>query len=136
MKYDTGQIRELLKQSKTIAVVGLSDKPDRASYHVAEYLQQQGYKIVPINPMVKEVLGEKAYASLSEAPKPIDIVNVFRKSEDALAVVQEAIPLKPRLIWLQQGISNPNAARQATSANIPYIENHCLMVDHQILVES
>ncbi|MEG6521451.1 CoA-binding protein [Desulfotomaculum sp. 1211_IL3151] len=124
------RIKELLTQCKTIAVVGLSDKPHRDSYKVAQYLQQHGYRIIPVHPRIAEVLGEKAYKTLADIPYQVDMVNVFRKSEDTPPVVEEALPLKPKAIWLQLGISNDAAAQLATAAGLEFIQNLCIKVDH------
>jgi predicted CoA-binding protein len=124
------KIKELLTQCKTIAVVGLSDKPHRDSYRVAQYMQQHGYRIIPVHPRVAEVLGERAYKSLADIPDQVDMVNVFRKSEDTPPVVEEAIPLRPKAVWLQLGISNDTAAQLATSAGLEFIQNLCIKVEH------
>ncbi|ABO50840.1 CoA-binding domain protein [Desulforamulus reducens MI-1] len=128
------KIKELLSQFKTIAVVGLSDKPHRDSYKVAQYLQQHGYRIIPVHPRVQEVLGERAYKTLAEIPDQVDLVNVFRKSEETPQVVEEAIPLKPQAIWLQLGISNEAAAKLATNAGLAFIQNKCIKVEHARLL--
>ena len=128
-------LRGLLREAKTIAVVGLSPKPWRASHQVARYLQQAGYRIVPVNPEHGALLGERSYPSLTAAAagEPIDVVDVFRRSEFAGPIVGEAIALKPRLIWLQVGVVDEAAAARATAAGIPFIMDRCLMVDHQLL---
>ena len=100
MEYDEKKIKQILQNAKTIAVVGLSRKRHRDSYRVAEYLQQSGYRIIPVNPSLREeVLGEKPYPNLSAVPIPIDIVNIFRKSEDVPPIVEEALSLAPQCIW-------------------------------------
>jgi len=128
-------LRDLLRRARTIAVVGLSPNPKRPSNSVARYLQGSGYKIVPINPGHGEILGEKSYRTLTDAARdhPIDIVDVFRRSEHAGAVVDEAIPLKPQLIWLQQGVVDPAAEARAAKAGIPFVMNECLAVEHRLL---
>ena len=128
-------LRALLQEAKTIAVVGLSPKPWRASHQVARYLQEAGYHIVPVNPEHDVVLGERSYPSLTAAAAggPIDVVDVFRRSEFAGPIVDEAIALTPRLIWLQVGVVDEAAAARATAAGIPCIMDRCLMVDHQLL---
>jgi len=128
-------LRALLQEAKRIAVVGLSPKPWRASHQVALYLQQAGYRIVPVNPEHDVVLGERSYPSLTAAAAagPIDVVDVFRRSEFVGPIVDEAIALKPRLIWLQVGVVDEAAAARATAAGIPFIMDRCLMVDHQLL---
>lgn len=124
-------IKRLLPEAKTIAVVGLSDKPNRDSYRVARYMQQQGYKIVPVNPRLQAVLGAQAYPDLISVPTRIDIVNIFRRSELVLPVVQEAIKIRPMAIWMQLGISNEEAARLAAQNDIMVIMDKCIMVEHK-----
>jgi predicted CoA-binding protein len=128
-------LRALLRESKTVAVVGLSPDPGRPSHGVARYLQTAGYRIVPVNPSVTAVLGERSYASLAAAAREhtIDVVNVFRRSALAGGVVDEAIALRPRLIWLQQGVVDDAAAARAAAAGIPFVMDRCLAVDHQLL---
>ncbi|MDO7788471.1 CoA-binding protein [Desulforamulus aquiferis] len=133
---DDHKIKELLKECKTIAVVGLSDKPNRDSFKVAQYMQQQGYRIIPVHPRVKEVLGEKSYKTLAEIPEPIDLVNVFRKSEDTPGVVEQAIPLGPKAIWLQLGIANDAAAALASNAGVTFIQDSCIKVEHARLLKN
>ena len=125
------QITELLKKAKNIAVVGLSSSPIRPSYGVSAYMQTQGYRIIPINPEIKGALGEKAYASLSESPEKIDIVNIFRRSEYVPAVVDQAIRLKPTAIWMQEGVRNEAAAEKARKAGILVIQDRCILKEHR-----
>src|SRR5436190_1594623 len=127
----------LLREAKTIAVVGLSPKPWRPSHQVARYLQRAGYRIVPVNPGHDAVLGERSYPSLTAAAAAhsIDVVDVFRRGELAGPIVDEAIALKPRLIWLQVGVVDAAAAARAAAAGIPCVMDRCLMVDHQQLLE-
>jgi len=125
------QITELLKNSKNIAVVGLSSSPMRPSYGVSAYMQTQGYKIIPINPEIKGALGEKAYPSLAESPKKIDIVNIFRRPEFVPAVVEQAIKLKPAAIWMQEGVSHEAAAEKARKAGILVIQDRCILKEHR-----
>lgn len=127
--------RELLKQAKTIAVVGLSANPDRPSYRVSRYLQEHGYKIIPVNPTIKEVLGEKAYPSLKDIPEKVDIVDVFRRSEDIPPIADEAIAIKAKVLWMQEGIVNEAAARKAEAAGLKVIMNRCIMVAHIQLID-
>lgn len=128
------KIKDLLTQCKTIAVVGLSDKPHRDSYKVAQYLQEHGYRIIPVHPRVKEVLGEKVYKSLSEIPEKVDLVNVFRKSEETPPVAQESITLKPKAVWLQLGIVNDEAAKIAAEAGLEFVQDRCIKVEHARLL--
>ncbi len=125
------QITELLKNAKNIAVVGLSSSPMRPSYGVAAYMQTQGYKIIPVNPDINGALGEKAHPSLSEVSEPIDIVNVFRRSEFVPAVVEEAIRLKPSAIWMQEGVRHDAAAEKARKAGIFVIQDRCILKEHR-----
>jgi predicted CoA-binding protein len=128
-------IRQSLADCKTIAVVGLSPKPHRDSFRVAKYMQDHGFRIVPINPNAPEVLGEKAYASLTEAAQHerIDMVNCFRNSEDIPPIAAEAIAIGAKLLWLQIGVVNDAAAKQATDAGLVVVQNLCLMVEHRQL---
>ena len=128
-------IRQSLADCKTIAVVGLSPKPHRDSFRVAKYMQDHGYRIVPINPNAHEVLGEKAYASLTEAAQHarIDMVNCFRNSEDIPPIAKEAIAIGAKSLWLQIGVVNDDAAKQATDAGLVVVQNLCLMVEHRQL---
>ena len=128
-------IRQSLAHCQTIAVVGLSPKPHRDSFRVSKYMQDQGFRIVPINPNAKEVLGEKAYASLTEAAQHahIDMVNCFRNSEDIPPIAAEAIAIGAKSLWLQIGVVNDDAAKQATDAGLVVVQNLCLMVEHRQL---
>ncbi len=128
-------ISDILKFAKTIAIVGLSDNPDRPSYEVAKYLQEKGYKIIPINPNVTEVLGEKAYPDLLSIPKEIrvDIVDLFRKSTEVLPHVKEAISRGGvKLIWMQEGVFNKDAELLTKEAGIEVIMNACMMKSHKL----
>jgi len=124
-------ISELLKNAKTIAVVGLSDDPSRTSYGVSRYMQSQGYRIIPVNPQIRESLGEKAYPSLSDVPEKIDIVNVFRRSEFVPEVVEEAIRLKLPAIWMQEGVIHDSAAAKAGAKGIFVVMNRCILKEHR-----
>jgi len=128
-------VRDLLRRARTIAVVGLSPNPMRPSNSVSRYLQRAGYRIVPVNPGHDEILGEQSYRTLTEAARDhtIDVVDVFRRSENAGAVVDEALPLKPQLIWLQQGVVDAAAQTRAAKAGIPFVMDHCLAVEHRQL---
>lgn len=130
------RIKELLQQTKTIAVVGLSDKPDRTSYMVSQAMQAKGYRIIPVNPNADTVLGEKSYASLTDIEEPVDIVNVFRKSEDTVSVAKDTLAMKhkPTVFWLQLGISNDEAAALVAEANIEVIMDRCIKVEDSILL--
>jgi len=125
------QIAELLKRSKTIAVVGLSDNPLRPSHGVSAYMQAQGYRIVPVNPQIAEALGEPAYASLRDVPGRIDIVNIFRRAELVEEIVDQAIALKIPAIWMQEGVINERAAAKARAAGAFVIMDRCILKEHQ-----
>jgi uncharacterized protein len=129
------ELRALLRAARTVAVVGLSPNPARPSHAVARYLQRAGYTIVPVNPHQAIILGERCYPSLAAAARDhtIDVVDVFRRSALAGAVVDEALALGPRLIWLQQGVVDPAAAERARAAGVPFVMDRCLAVDHQLL---
>lgn len=127
-------IRRLLMDSKRIAVVGLSDKPERDSHMVARYLQNHGYEIIPINPAVKEVLGAKAYASLKDVPGAIDIVDIFRKPEAVPQIVDEAIEVKAKAIWMQLGVTHNAAADKAERAGLEVVQSKCIKVEHARLL--
>jgi predicted CoA-binding protein len=124
-------IAEKLRQAKTIAVVGLSNSPFRASHGVSAYMQLQGYRIIPVNPNIKESLGEKAYASLLDVPGKIDIVNVFRRSEFVGEVVDQAIQLKVATVWMQEDVINEPAARKARAAGIFVVMDRCILKEHK-----
>lgn len=130
---DDKTIKNLLSEAKTVAVVGLSNKPHRDSYRVADYMQKQGYRIIPVNPRLKEVLGEKCYSDLLSVTEKVDIVNIFRRSEDVPDVVQEAISIMPRAIWMQLDIVNDEAAEMAVKRNITVIMDRCIKVEHSRL---
>ena len=129
------KIADLLKKARTIAVVGLSDKPDRPSYHIASYLLSVGYRVIPVNPRLKTIFNEKAYPDLLSIPNEItvDIVDIFRRSEEVPPIVEQAIQKKPNCIWMQLGIINPEAAKKAESAGITVVMNQCISVVHQQL---
>lgn len=127
----TDEIGELLKRSKNIAVVGLSDSPLRPSYGVSAYMQSQGYRIIPVNPEIKGALGEKAVLSLSDVGEKIDIVDVFRRSEFVPDIVDEAIRLKVPAIWLQEGVIDEKAAEKARKAGIFVVMDLCILKEHR-----
>ncbi len=127
----TDEIGELLQRARTIAVVGLSGSPLRPSHGVAAYMQQHGYRIIPVNPAIKGALGEKAVASLSEIEEKIDIVDVFRRSESVPEVVDEVIRLKLPAIWMQEGVINEAAAEKARKAGIFVVMDRCILKEHR-----
>jgi uncharacterized protein len=124
-------ITELLRRSHTIAVVGLSDNPMRVSHGVSAYMQGHGYRIIPVNPTIRESLGEKAYATLRDVPEKIDIVNIFRRSELVEAVVDEALALKIPAIWMQEDVINEKAAAKAHAAGAFVIMDRCILKEHK-----
>ena len=127
------EVRDLLGRVRTIAVVGLSDNPDRDSYHVAEYLQRHGYRIIPVNPAVRAVLGEKSYARLQDVPEKIDVVDVFRRPEAVPEVVDAAIAVGARAVWLQEGVVHNAAAEKARAAGLQVVQNRCMLKEHRAL---
>jgi uncharacterized protein len=136
------EIEEIFQQYKVIAIVGLSRDKDKPSYRVAEYMKQNGYRIIPVNPFVDEVLGEKSYKNLVDIPadlqKTIEVVDIFRRAEDVPSVVEQAIQLKkangkPYVVWMQQGIVNEDAAEAASNAELIVIMDKCIMVEHNRL---
>jgi len=132
MAYDEDKIPEILKNSKNIAVVGLSEKTDRDSYGVADYLKKQGYNIIPINPGLKDWKGIKAYPDLLSVPEnvKIDIVDIFRKSDAVVPIVNDALKRKPSAIWMQEGVVNNDAAKIARDAGILVVMDRCMMKEH------
>ncbi len=128
------KVKQLLKNSKTIAVVGLSPDPDKPSFEVAIYLKEHGYKIIPVRPNTDEVLGEKAYAALSDIPCAIDIVDVFRKPEFIPGIVDEAIRVKAKAVWMQLGLSHADAARKAEKAGLIVVQDRCMLIEHRRLL--
>ena len=128
---DGDPITKILRESKTIAVVGLSSNPMRPSFGVTEYMQGVGYRIIPVNPNETEVLGEKSYARLEDVPEKIDIVNVFRRAEEVPPVVESAIRIGAKAIWMQLGVENEQAAEKARAAGLVVIEDACILVEHR-----
>jgi predicted CoA-binding protein len=128
-----GAEEEILTSSKTIAVVGLSLKTDRPSYTVASYLKQQGYRIIPVNPTATEILGEKSYPDLSSVPEKVDVVDIFRRSEEVLPIVEEAIRIGAKAVWMQEGVINEEAANLARDAGLLVVMDKCMLKEHQKL---
>lgn len=135
-------IEQILRTARNVAVVGLSDKPDRASHHVAEYLQQQGYQIIPVNPAYagQRILGQTVHATLQEAAdmlarkgQRIDVVDVFRKPEDVPPVAKDAIDVRAGVLWMQLGIENRKAADLARAAGLEVVMDHCMLIEHRKL---
>ncbi|HYN15533.1 MAG TPA: CoA-binding protein [Terriglobales bacterium] len=124
-------IGDLLKKARTIAVVGLSNKPLRPSHGVSLYMQQQGYRIIPVNPNIQSVLGEKAYPSLKDVPEKIDLVDIFRRAEIVPAVVDQAIALHIPAVWMQEEVIHEQAAAKARQAGIFVVMDRCILKEHQ-----
>jgi predicted CoA-binding protein len=123
-------VRELLRRARTIAVVGLSTDPAKASYGVSRYMKERGYRIIPVNPGAQEILGEKAYPNLTAIPEPVDIVDIFRPPPAVPPIVEEAIRIGAKAVWMQEGISHAEAARQAEAAGLAVVQDRCIMKEH------
>lgn len=135
MEHDSHTDEEIKKiyLLKNIAVVGMSKNPDKAAHYVPKYLHEKGYNIIPVNPTAAEILGKKCYSSLLEIPDEIDIVDVFRPSDQVLPVIEESVKIKPKVIWLQEGIHNPEAEEVAKKSGIDVVYNRCMLAEHQRL---
>ena len=127
----TDVIEKILKESKTIAVVGLSPDPARPSHGVARYLQAQGYRIIPVNPLIEEVLGEKSYPDLASVPETVDVVDIFRGSRHVPAIVEAAIVKGARAVWMQEGIVHQEAAARAREAGLMVVMDRCMLKEHR-----
>src|SRR5579862_3478826 len=127
-------IAALLRSARTIAVVGLSPKPFRASYGVSEFLQSAGYRIIPVNPGIREVLGEKAYVRLEDIPEKVDIVDVFRRPEAVPEIVDAAIRIGARAVWMQEGVADESAAARARAAGLLVVMDTCILKEHRRLL--
>ena len=121
---------KILKSSRTIALVGLSPKPDRPSYRVASYLKEQGYNIIPVNPAEKEILGETCYPDLASVPMSIDVVDIFRRSEEVPSIMAEAIRIGAKAVWMQEGVINEEAANRAREAGLMMVMDKCMLKEH------
>lgn len=128
------EIREILNESQTIAVVGLSDNSDRVSYMVSEAMMKKGYTIIPVNPNAETILGQKSYKSLKDVPVPVDIVNVFRRSEHTPPVAEEAVAIGAKTLWLQLGVQNEDAAAIGEEGGLRVIMDRCIKVEDSILL--
>jgi len=126
-------VKDILKTSNTIASVGLSSNPEKDSHWVATYLKNNGYRVIPVNPTADEIMGEKSYASLSEIPEKVDIVQIFRKPEDVPPVVDEAIKMGAKVVWMQEGIINEEAEQAAEEAGLFVVMDVCMRAAHQWL---
>ncbi len=127
------QVEEILRSARTIAVVGVSSKRFRPSYGVTEYLQRAGYRIIPVNPQETQVLGERSYPDLDSVPGPIDIVDIFRRSEFVPEIVEAAIRKGAKMIWMQEGVVHEEAARRAEAAGLTVVMDHCILKEHRRL---
>jgi predicted CoA-binding protein len=123
-------LKRLFETVRTIAVVGCSPRPERAGHYVAKYLQDLGYRIIPVNPNASEILGEKCYASLRDIPEPVDMVDIFRRAEDLPPIVEDAIAIGAKFIWIQLGIVNDEAAKRALGAGIEVVMDRCPKIDY------
>ena len=128
------EMKEILLSSKTIAAVGLSSNPAKESFGIVQYLKDQGYKIIPVNPGATEIMGEKAYPDLSSIPEAVDVVQVFRKPEDVPPVVDEAIKIRAKVVWMQEGIVHEEAAQKARDAGLQVVMDACMRVMHRQLI--
>ena len=128
------EMKEILLSIKTIASVGLSSNQEKESFWIVSYLKEQGYKIIPVNPTATEILGEKVYPSLSAIPDKVDVVQVFRKSEDVPPVVEEAIKIGAKVVWMQEGIVNEEAAQKARDAGLQVVMDACMRATHRRLI--
>lgn len=131
---DRAATRALLQDTRTIAIVGLSPNPQRPSNEVARYLRAAGYTIIPVNPACDQVLGEKCYASLREIPGPVDLVDVFRRPEDVMPIVDDAIAIGARGLWLQLGVIAPEGAGRAADAGLKVVMDRCTKIEHAVLI--
>ncbi len=130
------ELTKLLQEAKTIAVVGLSSNPTRASFGVSRFLQRQGYRVIPVNPAESEILGERAYPSVHEVPDQVDIVDIFRRSEAVPEVVEDALLKKPRCIWMQEGVIHHEAAKKAEAAGVAVVMDRCILKELARLIPS
>lgn len=124
-------ISKVIKESKTIAVVGLSSRRHRAGYYVPAYLQQQGYRIIPVNPNLKQALGERAYPELTAIPYPVDLVLLFQRSENVPPFVEQSIKIGAKAVWMQLGIAHEAAAAKARAAGLDVVQDACMLVEHK-----
>ncbi|MBM3215070.1 CoA-binding protein [Candidatus Poribacteria bacterium] len=128
---DPREIAEILQRFRTIAVVGLSPNPERPSHRVAKYLQEHGYRVVPVNPMTDAVLGERSHPDLESVPEPIDVVDVFRRSEEVPDIVESAIRIGAKAVWMQEGVVHEAAAQRALDAGLRVVMDRCMLKEHQ-----
>ena len=133
---DPARLREILLSSKTIAIVGLSSNPEKDSNNIARYLKDQSYRIIPVNPTASEILGERSYPNLTSIPEPVDVVQIFRRSEDVPPIIDEAIAIGAKVVWMQEGIVNVAAAQTATDAGLRVVMDRCMRSDHRMLLRN
>jgi predicted CoA-binding protein len=127
---DISTLRRILRKARTVAVVGLSANWYRPSYFAAKYMQEHGYRVIPVNPAYDSVLGEKCYKSLRDIPEPVDIVDCFRKSAEIPALAEDAVAIGARVLWMQLGVENEEARRRAETAGLEVVENRCVKIEH------
>ena len=127
---DSDKLRRLLRTSRNIAVVGLSAQWHRPSYFAAKYLQEHGYRVIPVNPTYPEILGEKSYKRLADIPERVDVVDCFRKSSEIPAIADEAIAIGAKVLWMQLGVESAEARRKAEAAGLEVVENRCMKIEH------
>ena len=127
---DINTLRRILSESRTIAVVGLSAEWHRPSYFAAKYMQEHGYRVIPVNPKYREILGEKCYPSLRDIPDRVDLVDVFRKTQDVMPIAEQAIAIRARVFWQQLGVKNAAAAEKARAAGLDAVMDHCVKIEH------
>ena len=127
---DSEKVRRILRGCRTIAVVGLSAQWHRPSYFAAKYMQEHGYRVIPVNPMYDEILGEKCYKSVRDIPGPVDIVDCFRKSSEIPALAEDAIAIGAKVLWMQLGVRNPEARARAEAAGLEVVEDRCVKIEH------
>jgi hypothetical protein len=127
---DSDKIRRILLKHKTLAVVGLSAQWHRPSYFAAKYMQEHGYRVIPVNPSYDRILGEKCFPSLRDIPGPVDIVDCFRRSEEIPAIAEEAVAIGAKVLWMQLGVASTAARSRAEAAGLEVVENHCVKIEH------
>jgi predicted CoA-binding protein len=136
MEMNDLEIKSILEKSKTIAIVGASQKPERDSHMIMQFLMRHGYEVIPVNPAFAEIAGKKCYPSLRKIPVHVDIVDIFRKSEDVKPIVDDAIAIKADTIWMQLGVVNEEAAKTASDAGLKVIMNRCIKIEYNMLISS
>jgi predicted CoA-binding protein len=130
------EMRGILQKAKTVAVVGISDNPERPSYGVAKFLKNHGYRIIPVNPTVEQVLDERSIAGLQDVGEPVDVVDIFRRSEAVPPIIEDAIKIGAKVVWMQEGIVNEEAARRAREAGLQVVMDHCMKKEYKRLLGS